>query len=558
MFSVPTELLAKVQITEATTAVTLEVNALKIAALDYTPRHLLVRFNAMHDSAADQTVLMDFNGDTGDNYSQLQHRGKGTAKTATQFVSRANIPLVDISNVANIWGGGEVLMPDALSTRSHKACVGQLGTAEGFVVTLGGRWADTAAITSVTFRVAANFAVGSIFELCVVDESYIATEMLLTEAGTFGNFGNSGANWNASSDNGDIVLISNLRGAGSLHNDHYGLYIYSGNSESNYRLTRLGAAKTTSFSTNQNDGSLSSDTGYNAYQAHWHSPMVIPADSATAGVFGGGVQHMASFSDTVGAKSLFGLTAETTLTNSNDMITVLGSTTDASRTRALDFWAQSAVGSYMSVQGTALNNKDLVSGSMLSAYYIPSSGGNTIQRQELTEATTTVTFSSIPQTYDHLELVVYARSDASAATATVNMSFNSDTTAANYDYQLLQGEGETVTAATSASGLGRGLYPAANAEADTFGTGTTTIYNYTKTDRHNHSITTMGSSEHVENYSHRWENTAAITQMVLTMSSGDFITGSTLELRGINAPAAAATDIETINGIATTNIQAVN
>jgi hypothetical protein len=43
------------------------------------------------------------------------------------------------------------------------------------------------------------------------------------------------------------------------------------------------------------------------------------------------------------------------------------------------------------------------------------------------------------------------------------------------------------------------------------------------------------------------------------MSSGNFITGSTLELRGINAaPAGGASDVAALNGIAPADIEAVN
>jgi hypothetical protein len=60
--------------------------------------------------------------------------------------------------------------------------------------------------------------------------------------------------------------------------------------------------------------------------------------------------------------------------------------------------------------------------------------------------------------------------------------------------------------------------------------------------------------------SNRWENTAAIEAITLTPSAGtNFVAGTVVSLRGINSTvAAAATDIETINGIASSDIEAVN
>jgi predicted 2-oxoglutarate/Fe(II)-dependent dioxygenase YbiX len=147
MLNIPTVTVAKETLDADTDTVTLTV----ASPASFTARHLLVRINAISDATADgQTVKMRFNGDSGNNYNQQQLKAVSTTETATRFNSRADIPLYDITDTADAFTGGEVLIPDAFSTRSHKASVGQFGKVEEGVYLIAGRWANTAAITSVT------------------------------------------------------------------------------------------------------------------------------------------------------------------------------------------------------------------------------------------------------------------------------------------------------------------------------------------------------------------------------------------------------------------------
>ena len=85
MFNIPTQRLAKVTVTETTTAVTLSVNPIVIAALSFTPRHLLVRVNAKTASTAGyerDNIQLQFNGDTGSNYNVHYLSGVGSSNNA--------------------------------------------------------------------------------------------------------------------------------------------------------------------------------------------------------------------------------------------------------------------------------------------------------------------------------------------------------------------------------------------------------------------------------------------------------------------------------------------
>jgi hypothetical protein len=145
---------------------------------------------------------------------------------------------------------------------------------------------------------------------------------------------------------------------------------------------------------------------------------------------------------------------------------------------------------------------------------------------------------------------------------------NADATDGNYNTQALYAVNTTVTAEQSAgnSSARRTIEtPGATATANVYGGGTVTFYNYTKTDRHQHYLAASGIADVESNnamriYSGRWENTAAITSIVMTTdSSSDFIAGSVFTLRGIHSTvAAAASDVAALNGIAPADIEAVN
>ena len=176
---------------------------------------------------------------------------------------------------------------------------------------------------------------------------------------------------------------------------------------------------------------------------------------------------------------------------------------------------------------------------MLSTYAVPK---NLIERQELEADTATITFSDIPQTYDHLELSIYARSNRASSVDDMFVYFNGDTTAGNYSAQRLSGTSGTVSASTSATEPSITTIAAANATANEFSAGCITIYNYTKTDRHKHHLASVGTPSRTTLNSNRWASTAAITSITLDPVSGsNFLTGTTIELRGINftAPPAA-------------------
>ena len=152
----------------------------------------------------------------------------------------------------------------------------------------------------------------------------------------------------------------------------------------------------------------------------------------------------------------------------------------------------------------------------------------------------TITFSSIPSTYTHLQLRVLLRGTASNTSDGWNARFNSDT-GANYDGgHILYGTGSAAGAfhvGASTTYMQPGDIVGASATASMFATAITDILDYTNTNKNTTIRTLYGfdlnGSGTVALSSGLWMNTAAITTITLTTNSGSFATNSSFALYGI-------------------------
>jgi hypothetical protein len=150
-----------------------------------------------------------------------------------------------------------------------------------------------------------------------------------------------------------------------------------------------------------------------------------------------------------------------------------------------------------------------------------------------------ITFSSIPQNFTHLQVRISARSDFASAVASGFIRFNGDS-GSSYPYHYLQGDGASVTATgTTAGTVGfLGNFPAASATANTFEASITDILDYTNTNK-NKTIRTFSGfdangSGQIFYASSLWLNTAAITSILLVSGGGaNFVAGTRADLYGI-------------------------
>jgi hypothetical protein len=151
-----------------------------------------------------------------------------------------------------------------------------------------------------------------------------------------------------------------------------------------------------------------------------------------------------------------------------------------------------------------------------------------IATQTLGSSSSSVTFSSIPQTYTDLVLVY---NGISSASATATFQFNSDT-GSNYSNTYVLGNGSSTSSGngTNTSSMYQ-FYP-----TTTYSSAVSHILNYSNSNVYK---TVLTRSSNTANYSLAnvglWRNTSAITQIVVGISTGTFSSGSTFTLYGIKA-----------------------
>ena len=164
-----------------------------------------------------------------------------------------------------------------------------------------------------------------------------------------------------------------------------------------------------------------------------------------------------------------------------------------------------------------------------------------ISSQTLGGTTASVTFSSIPSTYNDLKLVVSARGDTAAYPVAINLKLNSDT-ATNYSYTNLLGN-SSVTSSTRASSQTVDAIQhvdGASATASTFGSWEIYIPNYNSTgskpffgiDVVETNDNTAAHAE-IQANAHLYRGASGISSITLTPNSGNFVQYSDFYLYGI-------------------------
>jgi hypothetical protein len=158
----------------------------------------------------------------------------------------------------------------------------------------------------------------------------------------------------------------------------------------------------------------------------------------------------------------------------------------------------------------------------------------------ITSDTASVTFSSIPQTYKHLQVRCLMRNtEGASGQSGLYMRFNSDT-ASNYSWHRLYGDGASVTsgASTSTSSMLAGIGARTGSLASTFGVAVIDVLDYVNTNKY---TTIRGLTGHDTNGggyaslgSGNWRNTAAVTTIdLITDATFSFVQYSSFALYGI-------------------------
>jgi hypothetical protein len=161
-----------------------------------------------------------------------------------------------------------------------------------------------------------------------------------------------------------------------------------------------------------------------------------------------------------------------------------------------------------------------------------------IQHQELSSAQASITFSSIPQTFTDLYLVISGRL-SSANSEGLFIEFNGSTS--GYSARDLYGTGSSAASSTNPFGITSKLFIGSQAStaqtASTFGVTTAYIPNYTSSNQKSVSADNVyennATAAGMDVLAGLWTGTAAISSIVITSNNGNLVQYSSATLYGI-------------------------
>lgn len=168
-------------------------------------------------------------------------------------------------------------------------------------------------------------------------------------------------------------------------------------------------------------------------------------------------------------------------------------------------------------------------------------GGGGSSYESIATATPTsgssITFSSIPSTYKHLQVRVLGRwSDTDTR---IDLQCNGDTTS-KYSYHWLTGDGSAASAsgaATQTAVLGVGYVVGTTTSSYIGGAAIIDIHDYASTTNYKTIRSFNGwdsnGNGRIRLSSGSWQNTAAVSSLTLFISGGTYTSGTTFALYGI-------------------------
>lgn len=152
-------------------------------------------------------------------------------------------------------------------------------------------------------------------------------------------------------------------------------------------------------------------------------------------------------------------------------------------------------------------------------------------------STGTVTFSSIPGTYEHLQLRVYARASGGFLATNLQIRLNNDSNT-NYADHRLNGDGSVASVASSTAStiITAGRISASTAGSNRYGCSIIDILDYASTSKYKTVRTISGNDNNGSGdavfHSGLWLSTSAVTQLDVVTSC---VSGSVFSLYGLRS-----------------------
>jgi hypothetical protein len=180
-------------------------------------------------------------------------------------------------------------------------------------------------------------------------------------------------------------------------------------------------------------------------------------------------------------------------------------------------------------QGPSTNKNILAGNSVI----LPGSY-ESIQTYTLGSAQATITFSSIPATYKHLQLRILSKN--TSADYSMRAQFNSDT-ASNYSLHGLYGTGSVAGAFGFANQTNGEVGMSADTTANVFAASVVDILDYANTNKYKTTRGLAGFDKNgagsIDLRSSSWRSTSAVTSILLSSAVGNFAQYSSFALYGI-------------------------
>jgi hypothetical protein len=151
----------------------------------------------------------------------------------------------------------------------------------------------------------------------------------------------------------------------------------------------------------------------------------------------------------------------------------------------------------------------------------------------------TITFSSIPATYTHLQIRVNARSTETGTPSISAFSRANGDTGSNYTRHAIEGDGTSVglTGLANQTSLMLLRVSADGATGNVMGTGIIDILDYSSTSKFKTFRSIAGTDNNgdgiIKLHSGLWRDTSAINTLTIFLSSNNWTTSSTFALYGI-------------------------
>ena len=165
---------------------------------------------------------------------------------------------------------------------------------------------------------------------------------------------------------------------------------------------------------------------------------------------------------------------------------------------------------------------------------IPPSNFESIASYTLSGGETSVTFSSIPSTYKHLQVRWSALTSASYSD--LAFRYNSDS-GNNYTFHGIEGNGSSASGSNTGTGLNNSPIGIGGVSSSTPAVGVMDLLDYANTNKYKTARSLFGTDSNGAGYiimrSGLWLNTAAVSTVSVSVPSGSYGAGSKFALYGI-------------------------